>query len=70
MNTTGQWKQTLLGMIVCSTVFVVGLAEFSWPAEMNRFLVSYGGTAGYQLPLWVNKELGLAKNTASIWKLF
>ena len=25
------------------------------------FLVSYGGTAGYQLPLWVNKELGFSK---------
>jgi NitT/TauT family transport system substrate-binding protein len=23
--------------------------------------VSYGGTAGYQLPLWVNKELGFSK---------
>jgi hypothetical protein len=31
-------------MIVCSTAFV-GLARFSWAAEMNRFLVSYGGTA-------------------------
>jgi ABC-type nitrate/sulfonate/bicarbonate transport system substrate-binding protein len=60
MNVTGQWKQTLLGMIVCSTAFV-GLAKFSWAAEMNRFLVSYGGTAGYQLPLWVNKELGFSK---------
>src|SRR5262249_40301065 len=30
-------------------------------AEQTRFLVSYGGTAGYQLPLWVNKELGFSK---------
>lgn len=30
-------------------------------AASNRFLVSYGGTAGYQLPLWVNKELGFSK---------
>ena len=30
-------------------------------AESNRFLVSYGGTAGYQLPLWVNRELGFSK---------
>ena len=30
-------------------------------AESNRFLVSYGGTAGYQLPLWVNKEFGFSK---------
>ena len=32
-----------------------------WRAEATRFLVSYGGTAGYQLPLWVNKELGFSK---------
>ena len=30
-------------------------------AEGTRFLASYGGTAGYQLPLWVNKELGFSK---------
>jgi NitT/TauT family transport system substrate-binding protein len=30
-------------------------------AESSRFLVSYGGTAGYQLPLWVNKEFGFSK---------
>ena len=23
--------------------------------------MSYGGTAGYQLPLWVNRELGFSK---------
>jgi ABC-type nitrate/sulfonate/bicarbonate transport system substrate-binding protein len=23
--------------------------------------VSYGGTAGYQLPLWVNKEFGFSR---------
>src|SRR5918996_6259118 len=60
MNATGRWKQALLGMIVCSAAFV-SLAKFSRAAEMNRFLVSYGGTAGYQLPLWVNKELGFSK---------
>ena len=30
-------------------------------ADGTRFLVSYGGTAGYQLPLWVNRELGFSK---------
>jgi len=30
-------------------------------ADGTRFLVSYGGTAGYQLPLWVNKDLGFSK---------
>ena|ERR1044071_4961601 len=38
--------------------FSVGRTE---AAEATRFLVSYGGTAGYQLPLWVNKELGFSK---------
>jgi ABC-type nitrate/sulfonate/bicarbonate transport system substrate-binding protein len=36
-------------------------ASMGSAAESGRFLVSYGGTAGYQLPLWVNKELGFAK---------
>lgn len=30
-------------------------------AEAMRYRVSYGGTAGYQLPLWVNRELGFSK---------
>ena len=60
MKVTGQWKQTLLGMIVCATAFVAS-AKFSWAAQATRFLVSYGGTAGYQLPLWVNRELGFSK---------
>ena len=45
---------------------VIGLAVgFFAPespaAEAMRFRVSYGGTAGYQLPLWVNRELGFSK---------
>jgi hypothetical protein len=47
MNATGQWKQTLLGMMVCSTGFIVGLAH-GWGAEMNRFLVSYGLEASWR----------------------
>jgi ABC-type nitrate/sulfonate/bicarbonate transport system substrate-binding protein len=46
-------------MVVCA-VFM-GLARAGSAAESARFLVSYGGTAGYQLPLWVNKELGFSK---------
>jgi ABC-type nitrate/sulfonate/bicarbonate transport system substrate-binding protein len=37
------------------------VARFVSAAETGRFLVSYGGTAGYQLPLWVNKELGFSR---------
>ena len=40
---------------------LAGLTRSAWSADATRFLVSYGGTAGYQLPLWVNKELGLSR---------
>ncbi len=50
---------------VVFTVFLavaVGVAaQFGSAADGTRFLASYGGTAGYQLPLWVNKELGFSK---------
>jgi len=45
---------------ILSTALAVP-ASVARAAESHRFLVSYGGTAGYQLPLWVNKELGLSK---------
>ena len=60
MNVTRRWRQVLLGLIVFSATFA-GLARVASAAEASRFLVSYGGTAGYQLPLWVNKELGFSK---------
>jgi NitT/TauT family transport system substrate-binding protein len=60
MNVTKRWREVLLGLIVFSATVVV-LARAVWSADANRFLVSYGGTAGYQLPLWVNKELGFSK---------
>ena len=34
-------------------------------ADLNLVHVGYGGIAGYQLPLWVNKDNGSAKNTVS-----
>ena len=60
MKMTKQWKQTLLGLILFSAAFT-DLAVVGSAAEPTRFLASYGGTAGYQLPLWVNKELGFSK---------
>jgi NitT/TauT family transport system substrate-binding protein len=60
MNVTGRGRGVVLSLIVFSTT-VAGLARLAWSAEGTRFLVSYGGTAGYQLPLWVNKELGFSK---------
>ena len=55
------WR--LMNLIVTAVTL---LALVNWPrlgpaAESTRFLVSYGGTAGYQLPLWVNRELGFSK---------
>ena len=58
MNTIRQWKQTLiiLAIFIASLVSLAGVGS---GAEVAPFLVSYGGTAGYQLPLWINKEAGL-----------
>ena len=50
----------LIVMIIVSVAFA-GLARVGSAAEGTRFLASYGGTAGYQLPLWVNKEFGFSK---------
>ena len=50
----------LIILIILSVVFA-SLARIASAAEGTRFLVSYGGTAGYQLPLWVNKEFGFSK---------
>ncbi len=57
MNTIRQWKQTpiILAIFIASLVSLAGVGS---GAEVAPFLVSYGGTAGYQLPLWVNKNLG------------
>jgi ABC-type nitrate/sulfonate/bicarbonate transport system substrate-binding protein len=50
----------LIILIIFSVIFA-GFMRAASAAEGTRFLVSYGGTAGYQLPLWVNKELGFSK---------
>jgi len=47
------------GIIVAFVLFAASVRAAS--AEGIPFRVSYGGTAGYQLPLWVNKELGFSK---------
>src|ERR1043165_3594507 len=59
MTTTTQLRSILITLTVL-TVWI-GTLERARSAESIRFLVSYGGTAGYQLPLWVNKELGFSK---------
>lgn len=58
MNAT--WRQTLVSLTIFS-VASAGPAREGSSAEVTSFRVSYGGTAGYQLPLWVNKEAGIYK---------
>ena len=60
MIATKHWKPTLLLLIIIF-VAIAALARAGSAAEATRFLASYGGTAGYQLPLWVNTELGFSK---------
>ena len=60
MINSKRWRMLLIGAAL--TIF--GAAAFVRPAgaaEAMRYRVSYGGTAGYQLPLWVNRELGFSK---------
>src|SRR5258705_8170372 len=60
MIVTKQWRRFLLGIIILAGT-LGRLAWLAGAAEPTRFLVSYGGTAGYQLPLWVNREFGFSK---------
>lgn len=60
MTTTNRCGGVLLAIL--AGIFASGIsAQNISAAEGDRFLVSYGGTAGYQLPLWVNKEMGFSK---------
>ena len=60
MTITIRLRQALLVTLTAFTVWL-GILERACSAEATRFLVSYGGTAGYQLPLWINKEFGFSK---------
>jgi ABC-type nitrate/sulfonate/bicarbonate transport system substrate-binding protein len=51
----------LLISLIIFSVFFGSLVHVGSAATAIPFRVSYGGTAGYQLPLWVNKELGFSK---------
>jgi NitT/TauT family transport system substrate-binding protein len=60
MSVLERSKRTWPALLAALLVFI-GSATPAWTAEPTSFRVSYGGTAGYQLPLWVNKELGFSK---------
>lgn len=59
--TATERRQRTCGVIIAALVLLAESATFAGSAEKMPFRVSYGGTAGYQLPLWVNKELGFSK---------
>jgi len=54
------WPRVLI-LLITAFLTVAFFSGQGSAAEGTRFLVSYGGTAGYQLPLWVNKELAFSK---------
>ncbi len=41
-------------------IIVVGYFDVS-AAELTKIYAGYGGIAGYQLPLWINKEIGISR---------
>jgi hypothetical protein len=52
------------GLVACAIMFVLSFGPLQvdvGAADAMRYRVSYGGTAGYQLPLWVNREMGFSK---------
>lgn len=53
-----QWQRILFGAAIISLGSdIFAMAE----AQLVLVRAGYGGTGGYQLPLWVNKDAGLAK---------
>lgn len=48
----------------CFAVFYLSVhsaAHRVYGADLTKIYVGYGGIAGYQMPLWVNKEAGIGK---------
>ena len=60
MNATTKWKEALIVLAILTVALGV-LTRVGSAAEATSVRMSYGGTAGYQLPLWVNKEIGFYK---------
>jgi hypothetical protein len=56
-----------MGMMLIKSLAALMLTLFCWhapqapAAEPNVAHAGYGGIAGYQLPLWVNKEIGISR---------
>ncbi|MBI4527612.1 MAG: ABC transporter substrate-binding protein [Deltaproteobacteria bacterium] len=57
LHATNSFKRTVVFFVLA----VASLFRLAYGADTASLRVSYGGTAGYQLPLWVNKEAGIHK---------
>ena len=51
----------VLVAIICRGFLSMVMAVQSFAAELTLIHAGYGGIAGYQLPLWVNKEAGISR---------
>ncbi len=51
-----------MGLVFVFGAFIsVATAGPSFAADLTKIYVGYGGVAGYQLPVWVNKEAEIGK---------
>jgi NitT/TauT family transport system substrate-binding protein len=53
-------KGFLLSILVCAALVGFSVGN-SCAAELTKIYAGYGGVAGYQLPVWVNKEAEIGK---------
>ena len=60
MEKRGQWMKIPVGTAI-TLMILFSFARAGSGADITTLRSSYGGTAGYQLPIWVVKEAGLYK---------
>jgi ABC-type nitrate/sulfonate/bicarbonate transport system substrate-binding protein len=61
MNTLGNGLRKFAGVFLLAAL-ALGSSVWNSPgAELVQVHAGYGGIAGYQLPLWINKEAGISK---------
>jgi len=51
----------VFAVLICPGFLSTVTARQNFAAELTLIQAGYGGIAGYQLPLWVNKEAGISK---------
>ena len=52
--------KVLLQGLLCGTLLIAATSD-ARATESIKVYAGYGGIAGYQLPLWINKEVGISK---------